>query len=87
MSGYNPNPGPVLERDAVKATLETAPTVNAAIARLKTSGTRLRNLCRGDDELRPLLYKLIDKGKKRAQRGMGKLAFTAVPGGLYLGPR
>jgi len=66
---------PVLDSDAVAAVLASAPTVSVAAFRLKTSRQRLRARCVADDVLRPLFYKLADRGSSKRRDGMRHLRF------------
>lgn len=64
------------DASAIAAIIEAAPTVTSAAFRLKTTRQRLRAFCVADDVLRPLFYKLADRGRARRRSGKRELEFS-----------
>jgi len=68
------------DREAVACVLASADTVTQAAFRLKTTRQQLRARCMVDDVLRPLFYKLADRGRARVKLGMKRLRWAEADG-------
>lgn len=64
-----------VDTDTLAVVLASAPDVGRAAFRLKTTRQQLRKRCVTDDTLRPLFYKLADRGSSKTRLGMNRLRF------------
>jgi hypothetical protein len=70
-----------LDPATVAPVLISSETVAAAASRLKVGRQRLKAFCVADDVLRPLFYKLADRGRQRVKLGMKRLRWAEADGG------